>query len=258
MGPEPLFRGVGVALVTFFDEGGRLLAKATAEHAAAVVDAGIAAVLVAGTTGEAAALDPDERLALVDAVRAAVPAGSEVPVIVGTGAPSARQAVALTKSACAHGADAVLALSPPGCADPRPYYDEVVRAAGPTPALAYHYPSVSPPGISVSQLGALPVAGCKDSSGDVTRLLLTAGMLGGSIWVGNPSLTLLAGMPGSRVAGAILALANPEPELCLAAFGGDMAAQRDLAGIHVGISTPADLKDLISWRWGTPQTTRLG
>lgn len=45
------------------------------------------AVLVAGSTGEAPTLDAGERRGLVRAVRAAVPAG--VPVIAGTGAPSA-------------------------------------------------------------------------------------------------------------------------------------------------------------------------
>src|SRR5690606_634773 len=52
------FRGVGVALVTLFDDEGEIDAPATADHAARLVDAGVGAVLVAGSTGEAAALDP--------------------------------------------------------------------------------------------------------------------------------------------------------------------------------------------------------
>lgn len=254
---EPLFRGVGVALVTFFDLSGNLMAGATADHAALLVEAGIGAVLVAGTTGEAAALDPPERLELLGAVRAAVPEGSGVPVIVGTGAPSAHQAVALTKAAGDLGADAILALSPPGTHDPRPYYDQVAKAAGAIPALAYHYPAVSLPGISVGHLAELPVVGCKDSSGDPTRLLQTAGLFGGAIWVGSPSLTLLAGALGT--AGAILALANLDPESCLAAHAGNAEAQRRLAEVHVATSHryPADLKELMAQRWDTPPTARL-
>ncbi len=250
----PLFRGVGVALITQFDGAGELLARASAEHAARLADAGIAAVLVAGSTGEAAALEPDERLALLDAVRAAVPG---VLVIAGTGAPSAHQATALTAAACDHGADAVLALSPPGCADPRPYYDEVAKAAGSTPALAYHFPSVSAPGISLAHLAELPVSGCKDSSGDATRLELTAEAFGGAVWVGSPSLTLLAGALGA--AGAILAVANLDPASCLAAYAGDPAAQRRLAQIHAATSTryPGELKELVAKRWGTSPTARL-
>jgi 4-hydroxy-tetrahydrodipicolinate synthase len=160
------FRGVGVALVTLFDDDGELDAAATAEHAARLVDLGVAAVLVAGSTGEASALTLAERLALLDAVRAAISTSGGVPLIAGTGAASARQAVALTAAAVDHGADAVLASSPLGANDSHPYYDEVVAAAGTVPVLAYHIPSVSPPGIEVDALAALPVAGLKDSSGD--------------------------------------------------------------------------------------------
>lgn len=254
---EPLFRGVGVALLTLFDDEGNLMAAATAEHAARLVDMGIAAVLVAGTSGEAATLEAAERSAVVDAVRSAVPAGSGVPVLVGTGAPSARQAAALTSSACDHGADAVVVLSPHGSPDPRPYYDEVAKAAGATPVLAYHFPSMSLPGVSIEHLCDLPVSGCKDSSGDATRLLCTLGRFGSSVWVGNPSLVLMAGAVGA--AGAILSLANLDPEACLAAYAGDARAQRRLAELHVATSHrfPTDLKELVARRWGTPATTRF-
>src|SRR6266545_2863903 len=76
---EPLFRGVGVALATLFDDAGGLDAKATAEHAATLVDLGVRAVVVAGSTGEAATLTPAERLALLTEVRRAVPSG--IPVL---------------------------------------------------------------------------------------------------------------------------------------------------------------------------------
>ncbi len=94
-----LFTGVGVALVTLFREDGALDAPATADLAAQLAGLGVRCVLVAGTTGEAAALTADERDALVGAVRAAVPA--DVPVLAGTGAPTGRQAAELTERACA-------------------------------------------------------------------------------------------------------------------------------------------------------------
>ncbi|MGH9136635.1 MAG: dihydrodipicolinate synthase family protein, partial [Acidimicrobiales bacterium] len=52
----PPFTGVGVALVTLFDDDGHVDAPATADLAARIVDTGVSAVVVAGTTGEAAAL----------------------------------------------------------------------------------------------------------------------------------------------------------------------------------------------------------
>jgi hypothetical protein len=50
--------GVGVARITVFDERGPLEPAATAEHAARLVHLGMRAVVVAGSTGEAASLSP--------------------------------------------------------------------------------------------------------------------------------------------------------------------------------------------------------
>ena len=67
-----MFEGVGVALVTLFDGDGSLDTAATAEHAARLVELGVRGVVVAGSTGEAAALDAAERVDLLQAVRKAV------------------------------------------------------------------------------------------------------------------------------------------------------------------------------------------
>jgi dihydrodipicolinate synthase/N-acetylneuraminate lyase len=256
--PRPLFSGVGVALVTLFRDDGRLDAAATAGHAARLVELGIRAVVVAGTTGEASTLDPGERRELLQAVRAAIPPATGVPVIAGTGAPSARQAAALTRDAREGGADGVLVLSPPGSSDVLPYYEAVAAAAAGMPVLAYHFPAVSPPGIPVPVLAGLPVQGSKDSSGDADRLLETVDVWDGPLYVGSSSLLALAGPLGC--AGAILALANAEPEGCIAAFAGDAAAQRALAPAHRQALArfPAGIKALTAARFATPTATRLG
>jgi 4-hydroxy-tetrahydrodipicolinate synthase len=246
---------VGVALVTLFDEDGELDAESTALHAAHLVALGVRAVVVAGSTGEAATLTPEERVALLSAVRDAVP--DPVPVLAGTGAASARQAAALTLSAKEHGADGVLVLSPPRVDDPRPYYVQVARAAGALPLLAYHYPKASPPGIPVAMLSDLPVTGLKDSTGDPDRLLEELEW-GGPLYTGSSAILALAGPLGC--AGAILALANLEPEGCIAAFEGDAKAQRALAGAHRASRTafPRGLKEMMAARFGTSPVTRLG
>jgi dihydrodipicolinate synthase/N-acetylneuraminate lyase len=255
---QPLFSGIGVALVTLFGEDGCLDAEATAGHAARLVDLGIRAVVVAGTTGEASTLTPEERRELLRAVREAVPPGTGVPVIAGTGAPSARQAATLTRDAKDGGADGVLVLSPPGSSDVLPYYGTVAGAAAGMPVLAYHFPAVSPPGIPVPVLAGLPVQGCKDSSGDADRLLETVDVWDGPLYVGSSSLLSLAGPLGC--AGAILALANAEPEGCIAAFAGDPAAQRALAPAHRQslMRFPGGIKALTAARFATPMGTRLG
>ncbi len=222
-----LFRGAGVALLTLFHDDGSIDPRATADLARELVERGMRSVLVAGTTGEAATLTNAERSALIGAIRQAIPA--EVPVIAGTGAPSIRQAVGLTEEAVAAGADAMLAWTPPGGADLPGYFKAVAGAAQGRPVLAYHFPRVYPPGIPVEALAGLPVAGQKDS-----------GQLGAT--------------------GALLALANVEPERCVAAFAGDAAAQRDIAERHLAAGrggVPA-LKRILAEDRGRPVPVRVG
>jgi len=253
--PQPLFTGVGVALATFFDAAGDVDDRATAEHAARLVDLGVRAVVVAGSTGEAAALTEDERAGLLAAVRSAVPG---VPVLAGTGAAWSGLAVRQTERARDGGADAVLTLSPPRVADPTAYYRAVGQAAGPMPVLGYHFPAVSPPGIPVELLPELPVAGCKDSSGDADRLLRTRASFQGWLYVGSAALCSMAGPLGCT--GAILAVANAEPELSVAAFAGDPDAQLRLLPAHLecGQHWPHGLKARVAARFDTPTATRMG
>ena len=252
----PLFTGVGVALVTLFGEDGAVDVPATADLAVELVDAGLRSVVVAGSTGEAFSLDSEERARLVRGVRDAVP--DEVPVIAGTGSTTGSWASALTVEAVDAGADAVLVLSPPGVADVRPYYETVATAAAGRPVLAYHYPPASAPGIPVEALAELPVQGLKDSSGDPERLLGELAALDAPVYVGASSVLTMAGAVGAT--GAILTLANAEPELCVAAFDGSGRAQRELLGAHLRATRdlPHGVKRLVADRFGTSTVARIG
>lgn len=254
-----VFTGVGVALLTLFDDSGAVDAPATAAHASRLLDEGVGAVVVAGSTGEASALTPAERRELLDAVTAEV--DGRVPVIAGTGASTVEEAVALSQDALGHGAAALLVLSPPGSDDLPGYYTAVSEAAGDTPVLAYHFPAVSAPGIPVDVLARLPVQGAKDSSGDPERLLAELDLFdpaGMALYAGSASLLALAGPAGC--AGAILAMANVEPELCALAFSGDPGAQRALAPSIADAreAFPRGLKEMAARKWGTSAVARLG
>ncbi len=250
-----VFTGVGVALVTLFDQDGHLDATATAALAGDLVDRGMRGVLVCGTTGEAGKLTGAERRDLVATVRAAVP--REVPVLAGTGAPNGDAAAELTTAAIEAGADAVLAWPPPGSADLAGYYAQVAAAAAGRPVLAYHIPWISAPGVPVTTLARLPVSGVKDSSGNPDRLLAEVTRYPGSTYVGSSALLALAGPLGAT--GAILAVANVEPELCVAAFAGEAQAQRDLADVHLAVREggPAELKRILARRHHTVALSRL-
>jgi len=262
-----VFSGVGVALVTIFDGAGAVDSSATATLAADLASRGMRAILVAGTTGEAGTLTPEERTALLSAVRDAVPA--DVPVLAGTGAATTEDAVSLTKAAVVAGADAVLAFPPPSpdvdpvadaisfSASLTGHYGAIGAAADGRPVFAYHVPWISAPGVPVADLPGLPIAGIKDSSGSADRLLDELAHYEGATYVGSSALLSLAGPMGG--AGAILALANVEPERCGMAFAGDAAVQRDLADVHLNVRAggPAELKRMLSRDGGYCDRSRI-
>ncbi len=255
----PLWRGVGVALVTLFEGGGddppRVDVVATAKHAARLVGLGVGGVLVAGTTGEAEALDDDERVELIAAVKQACPG---VPVMAGASGAWIGDAVTRTAAAVKAGADAVLVAPPRRCLDLVGWYDGVARAAGGAPVVAYHFPSVAGGEVAVEDLTRLSVSGLKDSSGDPERLLAELENWGGHIYVGSTVLVGYAGALGA--AGAILAVANAAPEHCIAAWQGDWSAQRRLLVDHqvARARFPLGLKQLVAVRFGTATLSRIG
>jgi 4-hydroxy-tetrahydrodipicolinate synthase len=133
----------------------------------------------------------------------------------------------------------------------------VGRAAAGVPVLAYHIPWISAPGVPVGALANLPIAGLKDSAGDPDRLLAEIAHYPGCTYVGSSALLALAGPLGGT--GAILAVANAEPELCCAAFAGDAQAQHKLIDVHLAVregGVPA-LKRILAERRGTVALSRV-
>lgn len=230
--------GIGVALVSIFDDDGRLDIDATTQHAESCVARGVTSILIAGTTGEPWRLSGTDRIDLAAAIKSALPATF---LAVGTGDPAATRAIDLTSQVTREGvADAVVVLAA-GDQPAHDFYRDLVSAADGTPVLAYHLPVFAPPGIPVNAVPSLPVAAIKDSSGDADRLahLLHDAQ---TVFVGSPNLLSIAGPCGAR--GALLALANTMPEACLDAWAGDHEAQRQLFDAHVSsmLDFPASLK----------------
>ena len=118
-------------------------------------------------------------------------------------------------------------------------------------------PWISAPGVPVDALPGLPIAGVKDSSGSADRLLDELANYDGATYVGSSALLALAGPMGG--AGAILALANVEPEGCRRAFAGDAAAQRELARAHLEVKAggPPALKRILSRRGDYCELSRV-
>ena len=103
--------GVMVPVVTTFDARGESLdVAAFTSNIQAYVEAGIAGIVVAGSSGEAPFLTDAERGVLIEAARGVVPADRWL--IAGAGAESTRQTVERAREAARRGADAVLVVAP--------------------------------------------------------------------------------------------------------------------------------------------------
>jgi 4-hydroxy-tetrahydrodipicolinate synthase len=127
--------GTITALATPFDSNGAIDLNAWVKLLRWQIASGISAVVVAGSTGEAAALTDQEYVALIRSAVAEV--AGKVPVLAGTGQSNTAKTIAQTQLAKSAGADIALVVTPP-----------YVR---PTPAgLVQHY-------LQVAEQGGLPV-----------------------------------------------------------------------------------------------------
>ena len=139
------FGAILTAMVTPFDAQGRVDEGATVRLVHHLLDHGSDGLVVCGTTGEAATLDDDEHLrvieVVIDEVRASYPAAS---VIAGVGSNDTRHAVKLTEQATALRPDGLLHVNPyynrPSRRGIIRHYEEIVRATD-LPILLYNIPA---------------------------------------------------------------------------------------------------------------------
>jgi 4-hydroxy-tetrahydrodipicolinate synthase len=129
------------AMVTPFDERGRVDEDAAVRLMHHLVEHGSDGVVVCGTTGEAATLNDEEHLGMIELAVSEL--GPSHTVIAGVGSNDTRHAVMLTERATALGADALLSVNPyynrPSRRGIVAHYREVVRATD-LPILLYNIP----------------------------------------------------------------------------------------------------------------------
>ncbi|MCQ2432930.1 MAG: 4-hydroxy-tetrahydrodipicolinate synthase, partial [Clostridia bacterium] len=196
MKQKPIFRGAATALITPFADG-KPDKTAFAALVRAQCEAGISALVVCGTTGEAAVLSYREQSMLAALAKEhAVP---DIPVIAGCGSPSTEKAVKLAKNAVRAGADALLCVTPyyNKCTEEGLYrhYMTVADAAG-IPVILYEVPGRTGVSVSPKLYGRLAKHECiravKDASGNLTHtaqiLYETEGVL--DVYAGDDALTI--------------------------------------------------------------------
>jgi dihydrodipicolinate synthase/N-acetylneuraminate lyase len=239
----PVLEGVIVALLTPVDADGRVDHGALRHLVERLADRGVTGVSPLGSTGEGYSLGLEQRLAVVDTVAAAVPAG--MPVIPGVFAHNHEQAVTEIAAYADHGGTAVL-TAPPGyyplsAAEQEAYFSRLADAA-PLPLVLYNIPVYTKiqivPQVAAALAAHPRVAGLKDSGRDLgyAASLLDAVAAAGpaaagfSVLTGTDSLLVSYLLAGAR--GTICANANLVPQVVLAAYQAVRAGKLDDALRH--------------------------
>lgn len=234
---RPLFTGACTALVTPFLNGEvnypmleRLISRQ--------LEAGIRAIVVCGTTGEAPTLRDEEKIKII--ARAKQCAGDNCLIIAGTGSNDTSHAVRLSQQAQDAGADAVLVVSP--------YYNkatpeglclhfQAVAISVQLPVILYNVPSRTGVDIPVGvykELAAMPnIAGVKEATGDMKKILSIRAQCPAHfcVWSGCDELTVPVLSLGGK--GVISVLSNLYPE---------MTQTMVSAGLDGDFDTAADLQ----------------
>ena len=137
----PTLGSILTAMVTPFDDRGRVDEDAAVALMHHLIEHGSDGLVVCGTTGEAATLDDEEHLGVIElAVREMK---GRATVVAGVGSNDTRHAVHLTERATAIGPDALLSVNPyynrPSRRGIVAHYREVARATD-LPILLYNIP----------------------------------------------------------------------------------------------------------------------
>ena len=169
-----VFTGACTALVTPFLDG-KVNYPMMEQLLRRQIDAGIRAVVIAGTTGEAPTLSDEEKRELFRRCKAYV--GNDCTIIAGTGANSTAHAVKMSIEAETVGADALLVVTPYyNKATPEGLYAHYLTVARSVniPIIMYNVPSrtgVDAPVSVYKRLTAIPnIAGVKEASTSITKI----------------------------------------------------------------------------------------
>ena len=233
---KPLFTGVCTALVTPFLDG-KINYPMLEVLIRRQINAGVPAIVLAGTTGEAPTLTDDEKIELFRRGKAV--AGDQCRIIAGTGSNDTAHAVALSMAAQEAGADALLVVSP--------YYNKAtpegllahylaIAHAVSLPVILYNVPSRTSLDIPVEvyrRLSRIPnIAGVKEASTDIAKISRIRNACGPDfcVWTGCDDMTVPACSLGAK--GVISVTSNLFParirDMTAAALDGDLDTAADL------------------------------
>lgn len=261
-----LSSGIYAPALSFFknNEDQDIDATTAAKHAVRLANAGVAGIVLHGSTGEPIHLDREERSMFVRECRQALDSFGfdSFKIIAGCGGQSYKETLTLVRDAAKAGAAAAIVLPPS-------YYPDQMTGEGvivnyfrrlatesPIPILVYNFPGVANGvDISAQTLAELSqhynIIGCKLACGDVGKMTYLSEYAGNlhpesgefKVFAGSTDFALAACAAGA--AGAITSISNLFPytivSLWKAAAEGDFPRARRLQAIVTRAETLINL-----------------
>jgi len=227
-----MINGIIPALITPFDNRVEINYSVLEELLEFLIEKGIHGIFVSGTNGEGPLLSREERVNLFRATVKIV--NKRIPVIAQIGEITTSDAIYLGKEAIDSGVDAVAIVSPYyyKLSDEalKSHFIRVANALAPISVYLYNLPNntgnrIKPEGAKAIIEESSNVKGVKDSSKDLQVLEDFISILPSSsdVLVGTDSFIFPALTVGAK--GAISALANPLPELCVDIYNDFLAGK---------------------------------
>lgn len=217
---KTLFQGMATALITpmtpegiDYDTLGRLIEFQ--------IENGIQALVVMGTTGETATIEPEDQQKVIHYTVQKV--AHRVPVIAGTGGNCTAHALAQTKAACQAGVDGVLVVTP--------YYNKAtqqglithftaVADASTVPVILYNVPGRTGCNLlpqTAAKLAEHPnIVGIKEASGNMAQVVQLRALCGDRLAIYSGEDTLTVPIMAMGGVGAISVLSHVVPKEAIA------------------------------------------
>ena len=211
-----LFTGMATATITPMKGDGAVDYEAMGRFIDFQIENGINALVVMGTTGENATLEPEEQKEVI-AFTVKKTAG-RVPVIAGTGTNNTAHVLENTKNACAVGVDGILVVTP--------YYNKATQAglikhftmiadASEVPVILYNVPGRTGCALAPKTIAALAehpnIVGLKEATGNMSQMVEIMNLCGDKIDVYSGEDALTVPMMAMGGAGTISVLSNILP-----------------------------------------------
>ena len=211
-----LFKGVGSAVPTPFDENGVNISEFR-KFLQFQIDNNVDALIVCGTTGESSTMTRDEKIIAINC--ALEFANEKIPVIVGTGSNNTREAIEMSEIAERLGANGILVVTP--------YYNKTtqrgliahykaIAESVSLPIILYNVPSRT--GVNIEPQTCLElskidnIVAIKEASGNISQVAQISNLCGDNLYIYSGNDDQIVPICSLGGIGVISVLSNIKPK----------------------------------------------